>query len=224
MSLSDTIHCQGSGYCIHGHHLTPRYTYSQKKKKESHHWVKFPFIISAYGWTCKHWCASLNYVFATWSRPAAAQSEFEACMNRRRNLQCDFSVNYMKCTKLLLLLQCPIHFVAPDPSIYGSLWTLYYDKLMWCGFDCGVSKCDSGFPTRKQLRDQRQKKANSLSYFLSDSSNLIIKGIRPFLGPVSRAAGIVITTVSDGVQGLMALASLGHLALSWLFHRAGPRC
>lgn len=23
MTLSDTVHCQGSGYCIHGHHLPP---------------------------------------------------------------------------------------------------------------------------------------------------------------------------------------------------------
>lgn len=55
----------------------------------------------------------------------------------------------------------------------------------------------------------------TVSYFLSNQSDLINKGIRPFLGRVSRAAGIVITTVSDGVQGLMALASLGQLTLSW---------
>lgn len=133
----------------------------------------------------------------------------------------DFSVNCLK---------CPVHFVGPDLSMWSSQWTLYYDKLKfqvranWCGFVCGVSKRDCGFSTRRQLRVLTQKKANSPFYFLSDSSNLIIKGIRPFLGPVSRAAGIVITTVSDGVQGLTALASLGHLALSWLFHRAGPQC
>lgn len=58
------------------------------------------------------------------------------------------------------------------------------------------------------------EKANSLSSFELKQSSQIIKGIRPFPGRVSRAAGIVITTVSDGVPGLMALASLGRLVLS----------
>lgn len=76
-----------------------------------------------------------------------------------------------------------------------------------------VSENDFAFTTRKQLRVLRLKKASSLSYFLSNQCSLIIKGIQPFQGTVSRAAGIVITTVSDGVQGLIVLASFGQLAL-----------
>lgn len=49
---------------------------------------------------------------------------------------------------------------------------------------------------------------------------MLITGIRPFLGTVSRAEGIVITSVSDAVQAVMALASLGQLARPRLFLRA----
>lgn len=75
-----------------------------------------------------------------------------------------------------------------------------------------VSESDFAFTTMKQLRVIKLKKANYLSYFLSNQSSLIIKGIWPVLD--TRAAGIVIMTASDGVQGLMALASLGQPSLS----------
>lgn len=67
---------------------------------------------------------------------------------------------------------------------------------------------------KMMIESYKAENANSLSYFLPKQACLIIKGIRPFLGTVSRAAGIDIMTAGDAVQGLMALASLGQPALS----------
>lgn len=67
-----------------------------------------------------------------------------------------------------------------------------------------------------------QKLENSVIIFYPDIPE-IIKDLRPSLYTVSRAAGVVMTVV-DGVQGLMALASLVRLLMSWLFWRAGLQC
>lgn len=89
-----------------------------RKKRITHHWVTFPFIISAYGWTCKHWRIFSKLRFCYWIMAGCSQSEFEACMNRRRNLPCPVRVQ-----QVTSQLTIP-YFVGPDPSMYGSRWTL----------------------------------------------------------------------------------------------------
>lgn len=167
VALSHAIYCQGSGHCIHGDHLTPRYTYNKNKKNLQHLvFCDCPFLSALFGshlysyskvvfphlranrWPQKHWIAGLR----VW------------------------------CGRL-----------STDPNISPK-------NGKW-GFKGWKILCHNFYPDIPG----------------------IIKDLRPSLYTVSRVAGVV-KTVTDGVQGLMALASLAPFLMSWLFSRASPQC
>lgn len=117
----------------------------------------------------------------------------------------------------VLLYKCVCSFTC---RLCVDHYTHRNTEYQGVGIWCGQLATDPNIYCHKMVNEA--SKAEKLYHNFYPDIPEIIKDLRPSFQSFQGAG--VVTTVNDGVQGLMALASLARLLMSWPFSRAGPQC